>query len=153
MRAMVSELLPAWNGTISRIGRSVGQPCALARHGERARARNALTSLITSKPLEETHSRGKLSKRRASRQPGRIASGDLLGFPQAFDQGTAQQKCTRKLGVLGGPVQLLVILAAHRRVFLGQHTLVADRLRLRVLKRDVTALPLVAVEHLVADLP
>ena len=37
MRAMVSELLPAWNGTISRIGRSVGQPCAQAMLDERAR--------------------------------------------------------------------------------------------------------------------
>src|SRR5215831_20270469 len=76
-----------------------------------------------------------------------------LGFAQAFDQGAAQQEGACELGIFRGSAQLVVIALAYRGVLLRQQPLVADGLRLRVLQRDVSALTLVAVEHLLADFP
>src|SRR5262252_9612861 len=89
-------------------------------------------------------------------RPARFArpqSYNPLGFAQALDQGAAQQEGARKLGIFRGPPQLVVIALAYRGVLLRQQPLVADGLRLRVLQRDVTALALIAVEHLLADFP
>src|SRR5215468_6372238 len=92
----------------------------------------------------------------ACSRPARFArpqSCNPLGFAQALDQGAAQQEGARKLGIFRGPPQLVVIALAYRGVLLRQQPLVADGLRLRVLQRDVSALTLVAVEHLLADFP
>src|SRR5215510_13352993 len=151
MRAMVSELLPAWNGTIRRIGRSVGQPCAPAGPDDRAMAKRAKMNLITRKvPADDFLV--SLAKRHASRHPRPIASGDLISLAQALDQGGAEQEGARKLRVFRSPAQLLVVLLAYRRILLCQHALVADGLGLGVLERDMAALPFVAIEHLVAHL-
>src|SRR5215467_15559334 len=83
----------------------------------------------------------------------RFQSCNPLGFAQALDQGAAQQEGACELGVFRGAAQLVVVALAHRGVLLRQQPLVADGLRLRVLQSDVTALALIAVEHLLADFP
>src|SRR5262245_41427219 len=115
MRATMSELLPAVNGTMKRIGRlghlaspAEGWACA------RLEASVAMTRAAIGKAL-----------------------GNLLGLPQALDQGAAQQEFARQLRVLGGAAQLIVVAPAHGWVALLQEPLVADGLRLRVLDRHV----------------
>src|SRR6516162_3130879 len=83
----------------------------------------------------------------------RFQSCNPLGFAQALDQGAAQQEGARELWIFRGPAQLVVVALADRGVLLRQQSLVADGLRLRVLQRDVPALALVAVEHLLANFP
>ncbi len=75
-----------------------------------------------------------------------------LRLAQTLDQRRAQQERTRLHRILGGAAQFVLITLAHRRVGLGEQALVADGLRLRVLDRDVAALALVAVEHILAGL-
>src|SRR5207248_3315537 len=74
------------------------------------------------------------------------SSCDLLRLAQAFDQGAAQEKGAGALGILGGAPQFVVIALAHGGIVFRQQPLVVDGLRLRVGKRDVTTLALVAVE-------
>src|SRR5216683_3271035 len=92
---------------------------------------------------------------RACSPPARFArqSCNALGFAQALDQGAAQQEGACELGIFRGPAQLVVVAPAYRGILLRQQPLVADGLRLRVLQRDVLALPLIAVEQLLADFP
>ncbi len=62
---------------------------------------------------------------------------------------TRNRKARASFGSSAVRRKLVVVLAAHRGVLLGQQPLVADGLRLGVLHRHVPALALVAVEHVV----
>src|SRR5262245_59961879 len=141
----VSELLPAGNGTRKRIGRS----------GQRASAGCAWAALVDKIPAPDESYGSASSESICGRHPSnlRASSCDPLGFAQALDPGGAQQKGARERGVLRGAAQLVVVLLAHGRVLFGQEALVADGLRLRVLHGDVTALALVALEHVVRGFP
>src|SRR5499433_3841391 len=149
-RATVSELLPAVNGTMNRIGRSgqrASAVCAWATSAESRLVSNARTTRVMA---------GVPPRTPAYSPPApfaRLQSCNSLGFAQALDQGAAQQERARKLGVFRGPAQLIVVALADRGVLLRQQPLVADGLRLRVLQGDVPALALVAVEHLLPDFP
>src|SRR5262245_16684950 len=152
-RATMSELLPAVNGTMKRIGRSgqrASADCASAAPAEMIPASEAKTRRTAKRFMDRTPRgdclRGNTSNLRAS-------SCDLLGFAQALDQGAAQQKGARTRGILRRAAQLVVVLLAHGRVLLSQEALVADGLRLRVLQGDVTALALVAVEQVLLSFP
>src|SRR5713226_864371 len=146
-RATVSELLPAVNGTIKRIGRSgqrVSLVCACAALAASSPANNAEATRATTMSPEA-------NPPATIRQPwcqsypllSSAGSRNLLGLAQALDQRRPQQERARELRVLRRTAQLVVILPAHRRVLFGQQPLVADGLRLRVLHGDVTALALV----------
>src|SRR5690242_11928860 len=112
MRAMVSELLPAWNGTIRRIGRSVGQvwvwvwawavPDHIAAATRATRRFAGLLHIDGSRrgchpriPLCSMRAT-KLSKRHARRQLWPIASGDLICLAQALEQRGAEQEGARE---------------------------------------------------------
>src|SRR5262245_16856148 len=151
-RATVSELLPAVNGTMNRIGRS-GQ-----RRRPTARGRPLLQAGLSAMPAPRASWQASHHVRRVPTclPPAPFArpqSCNPLGFAQALDQGAAQQERARELGVFRGPAQLIVVALAHCGVLFRQQTLVADGLRLRVLQGDVPALALVAVEHLLPDFP
>src|ERR1043166_3574886 len=127
MRAMVSELEPAANGTISFSGRS----------GHSANAGAARAAVATVTDIRSTRTR-------------RIAPSPILQNPlrlaQAVEQRGAQQELARQRRVFGLAAQLVVIAPAHRGIALFKEPLVADGLRLGVLDRHVAALPLVPVE-------
>ena len=130
MRAMVSELLPAPNGTISLIGRSGHS--APGRRRYRCQCRG------------DDHRRDN-----GPSQHGialRSHHANLLGLAQAFEQRRPQQELARQRRIFGLAPQLVVVAPAHRRIALLQQPLVADGLRLGVLDRDMPALPFVAVE-------
>src|SRR5215471_11003869 len=108
-RATVSELLPAVNGTMKRIGRS----------GQRASADCAWTALGDNNPTRNASIRRVMgigsSESICGRNPSnpRASSCDLLGFAQALDQGAAQQEGARERGVVRRTAQLVVVLLAH----------------------------------------
>src|ERR1700722_488274 len=77
---------------------------------------------------------------------------DRLRLAQTLDQRRAQQERPRSHRVVRGATQLVLILLTHLRIGLGEQALVADGLGLRVLDRDVAALALVAVEHVLVGL-
>src|SRR5262245_22630778 len=146
-RATVSELLPAVNGTMKRIGRcgqraSAGWACAAA--AERSDTRIARATRVIDR------SRRSISRRSSNPHAQPRCSRDALGLALALDQRAAQQEGARQLGIFRRAAQLVVVFLAHRRILLRQQALVANSLRLRVLHGDVAALALVAVEHVVA---
>src|SRR3954465_1848063 len=128
MRAMVSELEPAENGTIILIGRS----------GHSARA--GLTPMLAA---------AKATRTSAVRIITPPPSGNLLGFAQAVEQRGSQQELAGKSRVVGLAPQLMVVALAHRGVALLQQSLVADGLRLGVFHRHVPPLPFVSVEFFI----
>src|SRR5579883_803436 len=73
-------------------------------------------------------------------------SRDLLGLAQALDERSAQEKFSRQLRIFRRAAKLVVIASAHLRIAFFQQALVADRLRLGVLHRNMAALPFVAVK-------
>src|SRR5713226_10619922 len=92
--------------------------------------------------------------RRSGRELSRgRCSSDLIGFAQALDEGAAQQKCSRELGILSHAAQFVEVPSADGRIAFRQQAFVADGLRLGVLYRDVPALALVAVEHVGVGFP
>src|SRR3978361_1042460 len=103
MRAMVSELEPAENGTIILIGRSghSAQAGVLAIPATKAARKN--TARIKPPPLR-----------------------DLLGLAQAFEQRCPQQELACQRRIFGLPPQFVVVALAHRGIALLQHALVAD---------------------------
>src|SRR5258708_4150818 len=99
MRAMVSELEPAENGTIILIGRS----------GHSARAELP--------PMMMAMTNAKASAARIITPPPSL---NLFGLAQAFKQRGPQQELARQFRVFGLPPQLVMIAPAHRRVALLQ---------------------------------
>src|SRR5258708_7358722 len=109
-RATISELLPAVNGTINRIGRSgqrasLAADCPCATCAENTPARSArVTRIMGPAPL--------IGSEYPSSPDAHVIclsdrSRDALGFAEALDQGAAQQKSARELGVFGGPAQFV----------------------------------------------
>src|SRR5688572_23335083 len=97
MRAMVSELEPAENGTTILIGRS--------GHSARAGPAPAAAAATAAR---------KIATRIITLPP----SCDLLGFAQAFEQRRSQQEPARQHRVFGLSTQLVVVSLANRRVAL-----------------------------------
>src|SRR5580692_5244321 len=101
MRATMSELLPAVNGTIRRIGRAGQSDWPQAGPQAAPTAAPAIKSPTAARFIS---------------WPSR----DLLRFAQALDQRAAQQERPRELRVLGGAAQLVVVAPADGRVLLRQ---------------------------------
>src|SRR5580700_2484844 len=78
-----------------------------------------------------------------------ISSRNRVGFPQALEQRRAQQILARQFWIFRGPAQVVVVALPDRRILLGQKSLVAHGLRLRMRNSDMAALALVAIEHAV----
>src|SRR5262249_12177596 len=95
-RATVSELLPAVNGTMNRIGRSgqrASADCAWATSAASRLVSNASATRVMAGVPPRTMGADLL----AAAPFARLQSCNPLGFAQALDQGAAQQEGAREL--------------------------------------------------------
>src|SRR6202035_2732908 len=101
MRATMSELEPAGNGTIRWIGRS-------GQLADCAAAACIAASVISS---------AKNARRRIAVP---LSSRYRVGFAQALEQRRAQQIFPRQRRVVRGSAQVVVVTLPYRRILLGQ---------------------------------